>query len=175
VFLTLALCTCHACPVAQKATSQELHTDGIFFVVRCVFLMVALQIPVPHSVKSRSIKRPSIRGVQTLVAFLCSRSFCRNSAPEPIRCSTLCPGIKGIKGSLYHKAVLRSMATSYDPLGHLQNLGFVVDDAAFPPLLGAPDWQGLKIGPECGSWGSWWLVSHGMCPTSIFTPVIAKS
>ncbi len=45
VFLTLALCTCHACLVAQKATSQELHTDGIFFVVRCVFLMVVWAIP----------------------------------------------------------------------------------------------------------------------------------
>jgi hypothetical protein len=98
--------------------SQQLHTNGIFFVVRCLLLMVTLQIPVAQNVKSRSIKRPSVRGVQTLGAFLCFGSlcprttapFCHNSAPELIKCSTLYPGIKGIEDSFCCKGVPRSMA-----------------------------------------------------------------
>jgi hypothetical protein len=103
-------------------------------------------------VKSRSIKRPSVRHVQTIVAFLCSRSlclgttvpFCHSSASELIRCNTLYPGIKGIEGSLYCKALPKSTATRCDPLGHLQTLGVVVDDAALPPLLCAPWLVGIQ-------------------------------
>jgi hypothetical protein len=146
MFFTLILHTCHMCLVVQRATSQQLHTNGIFFVVHCLLFMVALQIPMPQSVKSRSIKQPSITGVQTLITFLCSRSFypgttpplCHNSTPELIKCGTFCPGMKGIEGSLYCKAVPKSMATRCDPPGHLQTLGVVVDDVVLPPLLCAP-------------------------------------
>ncbi len=102
----------------KEQPSQQLHTNGIFSVVCCLLFMVALQIPVAQSVKSRSIKRPSVRGVQTLIAFLCSRSLCpgttvplcHNSAPKIIKCSTLYPGIKGVEDSFCCKRVPRSMA-----------------------------------------------------------------
>jgi hypothetical protein len=97
VFFTFTLCTCHTHPVAQRATAQQLHTNGIFLVVPFLLLMVALQILVPQSVKSRSIKRPYVRGAQTLVTFFCSSSFClgtipplcHSSAPKLIKCNTL--------------------------------------------------------------------------------------
>jgi hypothetical protein len=83
-----------------------------------LLLMVALQIPMAQSVKSRSIRRPFVRGVQTLVVFLCSGSFCpwtttplcHNSVSELIRCSILYLGIKGIEDSFCCKGVPRSMA-----------------------------------------------------------------
>jgi len=131
---------------SENTTSQQLHTNGIVSVVCYLLFMVTFQIPMPQNVKSKSIKRPSVRGVQTLVVFLCSRSlcpwttppFCHSSAPELIKCNILYPRIKGIEVSLYCKAVPRSMATCCDPLGHLQTLGVVVDDVALPPLLCAP-------------------------------------
>jgi hypothetical protein len=152
-----------------------------YFVVCCLFLMVALQIPMPHSAKSRSIKQPSIRRVQTLIAFLRSGSLCprtvlplcHNSIPKLIKCSTLCPGIKGNEGSFYYKATPRS-TTTRDPPSHLQTLGVVVDDAALPHRRVHPGWGVFKIGIERGSWGSRRLANRGMCSTSTFTPVISR-
>ncbi len=102
----------------ESTPSQQLHTNDIFFVIRCLLLMVGLQIPMAQSVKSRSIKRLSIKGVQTLAAFLCFGSLCpgtpaplcHNLAPELIRCNTFYPGIKGIEDSFCCKGIPRSMA-----------------------------------------------------------------
>jgi len=119
-FFTLPLCTCHTRLVVQRAPHPNNCTPMVWnYVVHYLLLMVALHIPMAHSVKSKSIKRPYVRGVQTLAVFLCFGSscpgttapLCHNSTPKLIRCSTLYPGIKGIEDSFCCKGVPKSMAS----------------------------------------------------------------
>jgi hypothetical protein len=148
VFLTLTVCTCHGCPVGQRAPYLNNCTPSLFF---CCPLPTAHGCtPDTHApeceiqVRKASFSQ-SDRAVRRLVVFLCSGSLCQSSTPlcyssatVLIRCSTLCPGTKGIEDSLYCKAVPRSMATSCDPQGHLQTSGVFVADPALPPLQCAP-------------------------------------
>jgi hypothetical protein len=109
----------------------------------------------PQNVKSRSIKQPSIRGVQTLVVFLCSRSFCRrpttpfchSSAPKLIKCNILYPRIKRIEDSLYCKEITTSMAIGCDPPSHFQTLGVYVATLTWPSVGVKPNtWKELGFG-----------------------------
>jgi hypothetical protein len=117
---------------SESTASQQLHTNGIFSIVCCLLLMVAFQIPMPHNVKCKSIKRPSVRGGQTLVVLSCSGSlcprtnvpFCHRLTPNLIWCSTLYPRIKGIKDYFYCKTwVHGNKLWSSKPSPNLGGLG----------------------------------------------------
>jgi hypothetical protein len=145
--------------------------------------MVALQILVPQSVKSRSIKWPYVRGVQTLVTFFCSSSFClrtipplcHSSTPKLIKCSTLYVReskelrvlsiIRQYPGPWQHAMILWAISKPW---------GLWLMMLHSPHCCVHLGWQGFKINIECGNWGSWWLASHGMCSTSTFRPVTTK-